>query len=239
MVSKIDNITNVSDTKIPYLESRLNETETEALIQGYLSELIEKKPDSPPSKGQDLIDFIDLVQDAVVSREEIEGVSSSRRLLFLEDDPPEELDTEAIAWKIKSRVPGKFDQGPAGQGRIKEVSAHCRSVVQHPDNPGEKLVTLGRFYDNWVSFEMYAKTNKVAIKRAFWFESLMDGFYWYFRLFGFKVIYQGMGEKETVKIGELTLTKYPLSFYVRLDHTFTISTQELRSFLLNVNVERN
>lgn len=237
-ISKLSNITEVPDVEVPQFETRLNESQVETMIQQYLSELTTTR-ETLPVKGLDLIDFLDLVRAAIISRQNTNGVAEGKRILFIEDMPFEELNTEAITWEVKSRVPGRFDQGPASSGRIKEVTPHCRSVVKHPDNPGERLVTFGKFYDNYISFNTYARNNKVALRRAFWLENIMDGFSWYFRLFGFRVTPKGLGERDIVEIGKLKLSKYPLSYHVRLDSTFTINTQELRSFLLNINIERS
>lgn len=237
MVSRIDNITSVPDIEDPKVKIRYSETEYNRLLRTYL-ETVQSQKQFP--QGSELNDFFGLVHNAIISRQNSEGVPSTKRILFLEEDPPneDEVDTEAITFILRSRVPGRFDQGPAGAGRIKEVTGHQRSIIEHPEHPGEKLVTMGRFYDNWITFNIYARTAKAARNRLLWFERMMDAFTWYYRLHGFRVIEEGCGDKESVKLGELEITKYPISFMVRTDDTFHISTQELRSVVFNIGVSR-
>jgi len=237
MVSRIDNITSVPDIEDPEVKVRYSETECNRILRVYLETIQAQKQFS---NGSELNDFFDLVHNAIISRQDSEGVLKSKRILFLEEDPPSEseIDTEAITFILRSRVPGRFDQGPAGTGRIKEVTGHQRSIIEHPEHPGEKLVTMGRFYDNWITFNVYARTAKVARHRLLWFERLMDAFTWYYRLHGFRVIEEGCGDKESINLGELEITKYPISYMVRTDDTFHISTQELKSVVFNIGVSR-
>lgn len=237
MVSRIDNITSVPDIEDPRVKIRYSETEYNRLVRSYL-ETLQSEPSSPSSS--ELNDFFDLVHDAVISRQNSDGVPQTKRILFLEEDPPgeSEIDTEAITFILRARQPGRFDQGPAGTGRIKEVSGHQRSIIDHPEHPGEKLVTMGRFYDNWITFHIYARTAKVARNRLLWFERMMDAFTWYYRVNGFRVIEEGCGDRESVNVGELELVRYPISYFVRTDDTFHISTQELRSVVFNIGVSK-
>ena len=233
MVSKIDNI------NIPDLGDGYNEEDAERKVNEYIIELLENQSSVRPSN---LMDFFPLVQNAVRRREEQDLLDQNipddrkKRLLVLEDDPPEEIDTEAITWGVKARVPGRFDQGPAGQGRIKEVVGHVRSVINHPEHPNEKLVTMGKFYGNWVQFNIYARDKSQALKRLLWFERVMDSFHWYFRLYGFRVIEEGVGDREKVTVKDLKLIKYPITYFIRSDDTYNITTQELKRVLVTTNV---
>jgi len=73
-----------------------------------------------------------------------------------------------------------------------------------------------------------------------WLENVMDSFRWYFRVHGISiVIEEGVGDKEQVKIGEILLTKYPMSYFVRTEDTYQFGSQELKTIELNVNVSTN
>jgi hypothetical protein len=96
---------------------------------------------------------------------------------------------------------------------------------------------MGRFYDNWIVFNIYAKTNKQARERLLWFEKVMDSFNWYFRIHGYRVVEDGVGSRERSKISEhTTVTKYPITYMVRTDDTYHVSTQELKEIVINVEV---
>ena len=161
-------------------------------------------------------------------------------VLFVEDLPPEPIDTEVITFYIQSRRPGPWAQGPAGSSGHKEVRHHIRAIEDHPDHAGEKLIVSGKFYENVVRFNIYAKTNKQARKRLLWFTQLMDQYLWYFRLSGFLVIEYGSGDREQVEIPEFgKVTKYPVSYFVRSEDVYYTGTQELKQVALITDIERS
>ena len=237
MVSKIDNITSVPSVEAVGVRVRLNESEIQAVVNRYLEDLNRGK--RTPTSGAELSDFFGMIQTIMVSKQNQEGVPSDKRILVVEDDPPESVNTEAITFYLKTRVPGRVDQGPAGVGRKKEVVPHQRAIIDHPEAPSQKLITMGRYYDNWITFNIYARTNKVARDRLLWFEKTMDIYNWYFRLYGFRVIEEGVGNRERVKIDELMVTKYPITYMVRTDDTFHFSTQELKEILIQLELSSN
>jgi len=186
-------------------------------------------------QGRELNDFFPLVHKALTSRERTDNVDDNKRILFVEEDPPEKLDTETITYRIQSRSPGQFSQGPAGSATHKEVRHHIRDIVDHPEHPGEKLITIGKFYDNHIRFNVYARTNKRARERLLWFTSTMDSYLWYFALNGFRVIEKGVGDRERPEIEGLTVTRYPLSYFVSSEDVRHLGTQEIKRILLTVS----
>jgi hypothetical protein len=235
MVSKIDNI-----TKLPELgsNSRLSEAEVTQQIDKYFRDISAVKHQQPALNT--IVEFFGLVQKAIRSREVSEKVPEDKRLLVLANDPPEEIDSEAITFYLQSRTPGQFNRGSQGNMRVKEVVPHVRSIQQHPEHLGEKLVTMGRFFDNYVAFNVYARDDYAALNRVLWLENVMDSFRWYFGVHGIRrVIEEGVGDKERLKIGELTLTKYPMSYFVRTEDTYQFGSQELKNVELNTYVSSN
>jgi len=230
MVSKIDNI------KIPTLPKNFNQEEADRMIENYIAELRDNRH-SPI--GSDIIEFFPLLQRVIRTKEEQDQVPSGKNLLILEEDPPEPIDTEAITWSLVSRTPGQFDQGSAGKGRIREVTAHMRSVIQHPEHPSEKLITMGKFYSNWIQVNIYARESKVALSRLLWFEKLIESYRWFFRLNGFEIIEDQVLEKQKVIIDNLTLSKYSVIYFVRSEDTYHVTTQELKRILVTTNVSNN
>jgi hypothetical protein len=232
MASKIDNLVELPDIQ---KTRKLTEAEVKARINKYLEDISAVK--QPVPQYENLLGFFSLVQNAIRSREASERVPEDKRLLVLANDPPETIDTEAITFFLQSRAPGQFNRGSAGQARIKEVAAHVRSIQQHPEHISEKLVTMGRFYDNSIVFNIYARDDFTALKRVLWLENVMDSFRWYFRVHGIsQVIEQGVGDKKHVEIGQLSLTKYPMSYFIRTEDTYQFGSQELKHIELNTNV---
>lgn len=221
MVSKLENL-----ALPPWLDSKsFTEDQAQMLIDNFIDKF--QRTDVAPNFS--LNDFFVLVSNAVKSRQLVENVPDGKMLLFVEDDPPEKLDTETITFELIRRENGSFSQGAPGQGSVKELKPHIRGDKQHPEHPGERLVTFGKFYDNWVDFNIYARTNKQARVRLLWFEELMNSYAWYFALFGFKnVIYQGTSRRERSEIGGHKVTKYPVTYFVRTDDIYHVSYQELK-----------
>jgi hypothetical protein len=239
MVSKIDNITNIPSVETSAIRTRYSEAELTALVDRYLDNL---HVDERTSVSGELSDFFEMVQTIVVSKQNYDGTPSDKRILILEDDPPEAINTEAIAFFMKARVPGRFDQGPAGTGRVREPTPHIRSITKHPEAPSQKLITAGRFYDNWITFNVYARTHKVALSRLLWFERTMDIYNWYFRIHGFRVIEEGVGDRERLKLAkldDLVVTRYPITYMVRTDDTFHYNSQELKRVNINLELSNN
>jgi hypothetical protein len=234
MVTKIDNITRIPVIENTGVRVRLNESEVNQIVTTYLESL--REVEKSPMSGAEITDFFELVQNAVTSKQNYEGIPSNKHILVVEDDPPEILDTAAITFYLSSRLPGSFSQGPAGPGKHREVTPHVRAIKDHPEAPSQKLVTMGRFYSNWITFNVYAITNKTAREQLLWFEKVMDIYNWYFLLYGFRVIETEVGKRERVKVGERVLTKYPITYMVRTDDTFHFSTQELKNIVLKVEI---
>ena len=238
MVNKIDNI-----SKLPIVDSNYTLEQVENVIKNFIDQ--EAISRQAPQEAN-LINFFPVVQDIIRTQEEVDNKDLTRsekeayrRLLLLEDDPDEVIDTEAITWKLKARTPGRFDQGPAGQGRIQEVTPHLRAKRFHPEHPNETLLTYGKSYSNWVEFAVYARDKKQALKRILWLENAFSQYSWYFRFKGFRVVEEGVGGRETVEIKGLKLIKYPIVYYVRTEDIYHVSSQNLKKIVLSATIENS
>lgn len=214
---------------------KLTEAEVRNRINKYISDISAVTTREPQASS--LIGFFSLVQNAIRSREASEKVPEGKELEVFANDPPELVHTEAITFFLNGRAPGQINRGHAGQSRIKEVTAHVRSIQQHPEHIGEKLITMGRLFDNYITFNIYARDDITALKRVLWLENVMDSFRWYFRVHGIsQVVEQGVGPKEQVEIGQLTVTKYPMSYFIRTEDTYQFGSQELKHVEFNTEV---
>jgi len=232
MALRIDNITSIPDLKnTPFR----NEADITVSLNRYLENVVNSGVAPPPSGG--IVELFSLVQDAIWSRQNTENVPEDRRLLVLGEDPPEEepINTEAITFSLEDRWSGQFSQGPAGSGGVREVIHHQRSIQDHPEHLGEKLVTMGRFFDNVVNFNIYARSSLQALKRALWFENVIDGFRWYFRLYRLNLVHKNTRRIGKVILKEIPLNKYSVSFHVRTEDTYQIGLQELKKVVLSIN----
>lgn len=241
MVSRIDNIHDIPDIDYYSVNVTKSETLADSLVREYVSTISSYNKNAkyePEQPVNDIYRFFELVQASMVSKQNSEGVKEEKRILFIVDDPPvsQQIDTEAITCFLLSREPGRFDQGPAGPSKIREISPHVRGIVDHPQHPGEKLITYGRFYDNMMVFNVYARSNKVALSRVLWFQRLMSTYNWIFRYYGFTVVEKGVANRERIKLDELDVVKYPMVYFVRTDDISHSTTQELRKVVIDVEM---
>ena len=233
MASIIDNIANLPDIESPAFN---NEADAVAAIERYISNTVNSGKSTP--QGGSLLDFFRLAQNAIWSRQATENIQEDKRLLVLGEDPPEEeeIDSEAITFSLENRESGQWSQGSAGSNGIKEAIHHHRSIQQHPEHLGEKLITMGRFFDNIVKFHVYARSSLQAMKRALWLENVMDAFRWYFRLYRINTVYIRTQKIGKVILREIPLNKYSVSFFVRTEDTYQFGLQELKKVVLNVDI---
>jgi hypothetical protein len=215
-------------------QENITDEQAQQIIDNFLNTY--ERTDVAPSF--DLNAFFGLVKNAIESKQNTENIPSDKRLLFVEEDPPENIDTEAITFELLKRENGSFSRGAPFQGNVKEIKPHIRAERQHPEHPGERLVTFGKRYDNLVGFNIYARSNAQARERLLWFEGLMLSYSWYFKIFGFKTYFFGTGKRERVEIEGTKLTKYPSEYYVGTDDIYHIGYQELKRVII-ATVENN
>jgi hypothetical protein len=227
MINKLDNV------PVPRMGRNYNQEEADRKIQEYIAS--HTIYNQSPSYA-DLTEFFPVFQEVIRIQEEEDKVPKGKELLVLEEDPPESIDTESITWSLLSRKPGQFNRGAHGESKIKEVTSHIRAIVDHPDNPSEKIVSMGKFYDNYIEFNIYARNSKAAMNRVIWLEKVIDAYRWYFRLNGFNLIEDSVLNKEQVIIDKLKLVKYPVIYYVRTEDIYHITTQELKRILVKPSV---
>ena len=237
-MSNLNNITNIPDINNIGVSVEKSEEEINIVIARHIRELSASSCENIETPPLDLFDFLRLIKLCVEARQDTEGCRRQNRINFLENDPPNVLDNETIAFEFIMRVPGQMDQAPLGKGRTREVTPHLRYVTDHPSIPNNKLITYGKYYEDLISFNVYARESHVALKRALWFEKVMDSFRWCFRLHGFTPVEEGIGHKEIINIGEIEVVKYPISYRVRSDDTFHVTEQELRNIIFKFNVSK-
>jgi hypothetical protein len=220
-MSKIDKI-NYEDQSSYITRLNIRSIDTDKLIEDHIKSVNESF-----SVGSfPFFYFFELVNKTIDLKQDSEGIDKDKRLLFTEDVPPETINTRTITYFLKSRVPGRFDRGPAGIGGIKAVRPVLKQVVPNPDIPGEEIETYVMIYDNWITFYVYARDSHVAMKDVLWFEDLMYFSLPLFESHGFKVIPEGVGDREVLESHEtLKLIRYPMSFFVRHEKLFNVDTQ--------------
>lgn len=236
MASRTANIASVPD--LGYGSGGIVDLQEPAIrenLQLYIHELSSGRADTPERRG--ILGFFELMRNAIRSREISQKVEEEHRLLIQSSDPPQTINTEAITFELASRTPGTLSRGKMGNGRVRELSHHVRSVTEHPEHLGEKLVTMGKLFDNYIILNLYARDNDTALKRIVWVENVMDSFRWYFRLFGVpEVVETEVEGKKVVTVGDLELVKYSMTYFVKTEDTYTYGEQKLRKIDIKTTV---
>ena len=205
--------------------------------EGFTKQDLERSKTLGPAKS--LLDFYDLVRQAIENYEIREGVTDENKIVFTEEEPDIGAKNEAVIFSLVSREPGAFGEGAPLKARVRNQKPIIREIVNDPTNPGYKKVIKGYWYDNVVRFTCWAKTNKAANKRAEWFEDLMEEYSWWFKLQGVdRVIFL---EQQTDLVTVVNNNKWygrPIDYFVRTEKLRVYNEKMLEEILLKVAVTR-
>jgi hypothetical protein len=168
------------------------------------------------------------------------GNDPARRMLFQEEDgglldnPHEEI----VTWNVVERGPWTTSQGDQpGQGRR---TSKAILVGEDDDalNPGYRLYTVARAYDNIVHICCWATDIGVSSKRNRWMEQLMDDWRWWFISNGIDTIrYEGQAHiEDSTKNGQRVVCR-PLVYFVRTQKLSQIREKLVEDILISLNVE--
>ena len=221
-----------------------NGEQIKALVNNFIALLEERSANSPvsgrhrsPKDAVDIDGFFKLVGDVIALQEKNEG--SKNLLAYMEDYPEEDdnIDREVITFCLVDRKPGTFEQkgfsAALADGNIRQRRKVFRDAQEDPDYPGNKLYSYGQWYDNIVEFKVYARTNKVANRRALWLEEALDIWEWFFAASGVsKFSYLGRDRDLVLSPGNRKVSCRTLRYYVRTERLTTVREQILRSLTI-------
>jgi len=187
-------------------------------------------------KAKSLLEFHDLVRQAIDNYEDRAGTSQKNRVTFTEEEPDVKSMTESITFSLVSRQPGAFGQGPPGQAKVHNRRPMFREELDDPENPKYKNLSFGFWYDNVVRFTCWARTNKAANRRALWFESLMAEYNWWFVMQGVnRVFWEGQGSDIVVRVNENKWYGRPIDFFVKTEKVSTFKQKTLEEIIIRLN----
>lgn len=188
-----------------------------------------------PAPAKNYFQFVDLVNKAIIDYQS--RLKSPNSLTISWENPDINSQTERITVGLVKREPGKFDQGAPFEGSVKNLRPLIRENVPDPDAPGYRKVISGKWYDNLIRFTCWAQTNKEAIERAFWFESFMEKYTWFFVASGVpRVIFWGQESDTLINNDGQKLYGRPLLFYVKTEELTEISEKEIEEIFINLLV---
>jgi len=221
--------------------------EPRIIVRQQYSEIVSELRDVHPGlersktlgEAKSLLEFYDLVDQAIEMYETRAGIPEHYRVNFTEEQPDFESETETITFSLVRREPGAFSQGAPFQGDIRNLRPMFREEGEDPENPGYRQITTGYWYDNIVQFTCWARTNKTANKRARWFEDLMEEYAWWFTMQGCqRAIYQGQETDLVAVVNENKWYGRPINFFVRTEKLRTFKEKTLEEIYIKLAVER-
>lgn len=216
----------------------------QAWVDDYLARLAEQAAAeglSPrlrtPVPAADIDTFFRLVGTAITKQQEIDGAVI--KLQYSEEFPEKDdnIDGEVITYNILSRKPGTFENQKVSQAmsdrNIRQRTKIFREAYADPDNPGSRIYTFGQWFDNLVEFDMCARTNKTANKRALWFEDFMETWAWYFKANGvLDIRFEERGADAISAPENRKLAIRPMTYLVRTEKITVIREHTLRSLIV-------
>ncbi len=179
-----------------------------------------------------------LVKTAVEDFEKRANIPNINKIIFTEEDPNVDSQTETITFSLIKREPGAFGQGAPFESRTKNLRPLFREELQDKENPGYRLVTTGYWHDNLIRFTCWARTNKTANARALWFERLMDEYSWWFKTQGVdRMLFWERAADISVTIDNNKWYGRPLDYFVRTETLRVFSEKTIEEILVDVGLD--
>ena len=188
-----------------------------------------------PGKAKSLLEFYDLVRQAIEDYERRAGIPEDRKVFLTEEEPDMIARTETITCNLVLRQPGAFGGGAPLQAKVKNQRPRLREEADDTDHPGYKMAINGYWYDNVVRFTCWAKTNKAANARALWFEDLMEEYSWWFRMQGVSKIlfYERQGDV-VINVDSQKWHGRPIDFFVKTERLRVFSTKKIEEIIIKL-----
>ena len=185
--------------------------------------------------AKSLLEFYELVRQAINDYESRKGVSQRDKVTFTEEEPDKDAKTETITLGLVNRLPGAFQQGAPGEAKVRNMRPMFREEGEDADNPGYRFVVKGYWYDNIVRFTCWALTNKAANARAMWFEDLMEEYAWFFKFQGVdRVLYNARRADIVTRINGNRWYGRPIDYFVRTEELKVFSEKKIEEIVIKV-----
>lgn len=228
------------------LGSDLSENNRRIIIRRVYDNLITnntRQIDTSRSKtlgsAKSLLEFYNLVRQAKDDYETRANTLDVNKIIFTEEEPDVESETETVTFGLVKRAPGSFGQGSPFESNVKNLRPIQRESGSDTENPGYNYTIHGYWYDNLVRFTCWARSNKQANKRAEWFENLMEEYAWWFTINGVnRVLFWGRDSDIVTVIDNNKWYGRPLDYFVRTEKLRVFSEKQLEEVLIRLAVRQ-
>jgi hypothetical protein len=191
-----------------------------------------------PTSAKDIGEFVGIVQKALKDKLEDEGLVIGKDLIFTEEYPPKDIESETITYRLLSRDPASMSGGRHLNQERQEWKPHLREISDDPNHPGYRLTTIGQKFENQIVFTCWAKSNKTANTRAIWLEDTLKAYTWFIKYEGVDEFYFIRREPDfLLDMGQANfLQGRPLVYYVRTERLTHLSEPTVRRIILQYSV---
>jgi hypothetical protein len=187
-----------------------------------------------PFPAVDIDGFYSLVSEAMRSYQLAEGRAEDRLIIFSEEYPPQNYESEMVTVRLIDRGPAVMSKS-APQGSPRELKPTVREVYDDPVLPRYQIWELGWMRDNIIEFCIWSQTNKEANQIALWFEDFMNNNMWFFRSRGVNQLYFNGRDNDFV-ILDKRLVGRPLTYFVRTEKITQLREKVLEEMVVNLTV---
>lgn len=191
----------------------------------------------------DLDEFVDAVSDLInIDQQDLDrkikliDANVYKNILEDPDKPGEDL-AGVVVFTLEERTPGTTAGGnePSNRQR-RETRPQFRGVTRNEaENPDGLVIHKGQFFDNYLSFNMVARTSAQANRMSLWFEDIMEVGRIFFARKGFVRYHFDKREKDSfLKSGEEGFHVRPLKFYLRTEKVYSISEKTINRLMISL-----
>lgn len=191
----------------------------------------------PNTEPMDLDIFFDVAGKLIKDAQEREGTNSEDIVRIVEEYPPEnmhEYGNEVITFKVVERKPGMMNTKGTSRPHRKATYSHQE---MRPDLPNKVITVESRPVDHVVEFNCWAKTNKLANKRAIWLEKLLINSAFAFEVRGAERFFwkERLSDNYMTVNGQRIFSR-PLRFFLRFREFDAKAVTMIRKIMVDLNI---
>lgn len=194
----------------------------------------------PNTEPMNLDVFFDVARKLIKDAQEREGTNSEDIVQIVEEYPPETMHTygnEVITFKVVERKPGMMNT--KGTSRPHRKATYSHQEIR-PDLPNKVITVESRPVDHVIEFNCWAKTNKLANKRAIWLEKLLINSAFAFEVRGAERFFwkERLSDNYMTVNGQRIFSR-PLRFFLRFREFDAKAITMIRKIMVELNIILN
>jgi hypothetical protein len=149
----------------------------------------------------------------------------------------EQNEVPCVVFSVKYRKPGQFSKGSMGNATTRILKPTIVTTIDDPEYSNSQIHIMSQFYDSEINLTVVALTNEEADKMLSWVEEMIAQNLWYFKHSGINEFhFKERNEDSHELIGEQTVYKRTLTYFVQYEKLSWYSSATLRKLILKLQV---